>query len=333
MDITINWDNYNAGNEDGVRVYRSTNPIPDSPLPEPIATLSPGTDTYIDNTVALGVKYYYRVGIFKGDTVILTENEAILTIAGADTGPGPQTLRTGDWDSGVFGFVKPDDIITYANLTTAVGLTVGYQVTSSNHNWVKVAYKGKILYIALGVLRSNISYKDLYLAGAVYGTDDNGLVVPNGVTPTNQYKPINVNDFVLIPRILQGLPAAATSIPSVSSTPGQVLSEHPGSNEHDDILGPLVGNGPRWPGDTDSGKLLQLKHDFSNNDYADTGMEYRQQVPGIGNTQALMRGGNYSSSGRTYPYNVAASKSVAVTAVNSGSYDDHYWRPVLELVM
>jgi hypothetical protein len=50
MDITINFDNYNAGVDDGVKVYRSDSAILSASLPAPLATLPSGATQYIDTT-------------------------------------------------------------------------------------------------------------------------------------------------------------------------------------------------------------------------------------------------------------------------------------------
>lgn len=338
MNLTVSWSNYNGGTEDGVRIYRDVAPIPDTPLSAPIATLAAGATTYNDGTVTRGTKYYYRIGIFKGSDEFLTKNKAIKAVSAIDTGPGPQTLAAGDWDLGFFGLTKSTDLITTDTLASTNGLTIGTVVV--DRGWLKVAYKGKVLFIAKQPGRYNVSYNNIYSAGLVYGTNDNGAVVPSGVTATNQYKPIMIaGTYLMIPRLLQGLPVNTTAYPTTANF-NSWLATDPGSNEWDDLMGILV-FAQRWTADTNYGRHTNVRNDLTSTvPYGCT--DYCQIPPLMPNTNALTRGGRadannalyYPGSLTTIAVNtvVASQQSLGGATVAAG-YTSLSWRPVLELVL
>ena len=190
MKIDLNWANYNGGTEDSVVIYRDQSPISDNPILPPLATLAPGATSYTDNTVTRGGLYYYRVAITKDGVTKIDKNRAIVAILPEETGPGPQTIASGDWDMGYFGLARSADFVSYAAAIDLMdpGKLVGGSATSYDTDWLKIAYKGKVLFIARSIPRHSVAYKNLYLAGLVYGTNDTGAAVPNGTTPTNQYR-------------------------------------------------------------------------------------------------------------------------------------------------
>jgi hypothetical protein len=231
MNITINFDNFNDGLEEGVRIYRATAPIANNALPAPLATLPAGTKQYIDTTAVRGTLYYYRFAAFKGTDELISPNKCVKAIAPEDTGPGPKILKMGDWDLGYFGYCTSTEFMTYGSLCGALGIATGTEV--ADVGWLKVAYKGKVLFIARSGIRHSVNYNELYQAGAVFGTNDNGAVVPTGATATNQYRPVNVGDFTFTPRLLKG--AAAGSV--LPANRFLKLPVKPASCEYDDIMG------------------------------------------------------------------------------------------------
>jgi hypothetical protein len=341
MNLTINWNNYNGALEDGVNVYRDTNPIPDTPLPAPLASLAAGSNTYVDTTAVRGTKYYYRMGSVKGSDVLLTKNIVVKAVAPADTGPGPQVLQAGDWDLGYFGIAKSSDLITYASLTAAVGVTTG-TVGPADKDWVKMAYKGKVLFIARGILRYGIPYNTLYQLGLIYGTNDNGLVTPSGITATNQYKPLVIGGFTVLPRILQGMPASQSGIPATSNN-NSLLTAALASNEWDDIMGAIVSTtgaySPRFVGDKLYGSLTNLRDEFGAYVSNVAISDLCQQWAGLANTSAPWRGGRVNSAGAGWNPGCAGSivtNSTTLTGtMNAAAGLTIYpaWRPVLELVL
>lgn len=347
MDITLNWKNYNGGQEDSVKVYRATAPIDANNLPAPIATLPPGSTSYVDAGVARGSFFYYRTAIIKGTSVDVSENRAIRAIAAADTGPGPQTLSIGDWDTGYFGRVSYLDLISYGSLASFLGITAGSTLATDvagEKGWIKVALNGKVLYVALSPARYNLTYNNLYQAGAVFGTKDNGPIVPTGATATNQYKPYVFNGNVtLIPRILKGLPDTTAALPGLDQTSpvsSKFLAD-PGKNEWDQLMG-AFGGYARWTGDTAFAQLIGMNDEIGG--ITPPGSMYLfnfcQQPQAYAAGNALLRGGRsyvstlsdfYPGAGYTIP--VASASASSVKIFLDTAYGALYgaWRPVLEL--
>lgn len=180
MSIRLTWSNVNAAIADGVRIYRSTSPINPNNLPTPLTTVAGSALQYDDTTAANGVFYYYRLGFFKGSDELLSDEYYYGHFP--DTGPGSQKLLRGDWKRGYFGRVSIANFITAADLSTAVGYTTGSVNTDANlSHWLKFVFNGKILFIPIAYVRSSATWRSLYDAGLVYGTDTIGSW-PSGAT-------------------------------------------------------------------------------------------------------------------------------------------------------
>ena len=334
MNITLTFDNYNGGTEDGVHVYRDVAPIPDSPLPTPLATLASGSNSYVDSTVIRGTKYYYRFGIFKGSDELLSINKVVRAVAPSDTGPGPQTLAMGDWDLGFFGLTKSSDLVTYAALANFLGITAGTATT--DYDWLKFAYKGKVLFVAKNIARFQLGYSSLYLAGAVYGTNDNGLAVPSGAAATNQYKPLVIGSWTVLPRIMKGLSDNSAK----PADRGITLQATPlPSNEYDDLIGGIC-NDPKYTGDTNYGYFGRFDADLTPALSTGQGIsDYCQQTTGFTDlTNTIMRGGRNAGNATLSPMSLLAclvSGTSSSSALWTGSAMTIYggYRPVLELVL
>jgi hypothetical protein len=108
---------------------------------------------------------------------------SVFTAFVADLGPGPTTLLAGDMIDGFFGEVPVAELFSGDELATAIGLTAGTS-QHSTEPWLKFAIDNKIVYIAKKPYRHSVSWDNIYQAGAVYGTNDNGLY-PTG-TVKNQ---------------------------------------------------------------------------------------------------------------------------------------------------
>ena len=105
-----------------------------------------------------------------------------------DSGPGTKWLKKGDENLGWFGEVNSSELFTAeqvmgaANFWAGVNASVTYLTGSI---WLKFFHKGKVVYIAKRPLKSSVSWIDIYNAGLLYGTRDNGKN-PLGV-PIYQY--------------------------------------------------------------------------------------------------------------------------------------------------
>lgn len=90
-----------------------------------------------------------------------------------DSGPGPKTLQYGNEDLGYFGTLAATDFFTQTELATAVNM-FGGSLEQENPDWIKCFINKKILFIPSQPIRTALSWNDLYSAGIIYGTEDNG---------------------------------------------------------------------------------------------------------------------------------------------------------------
>lgn len=73
--LTITWNDFNI-DEDGFNIYRSESPMDTNDMPEPIATLDANIGSYSDTDGVVGTRYYYRIGVFRGSTEVIS-NELV----------------------------------------------------------------------------------------------------------------------------------------------------------------------------------------------------------------------------------------------------------------
>ena len=127
---------------------------------------------------------------------------------GASIPEAGDTLIAGTTDLGYYGFNK--NLLSGTSLAATIGLTAGTAI-NSNEGWLKYSYLGKICYIAKKPLRYNLSWADVYRAGAVYGTDTNGTFPPTtGNRLQNARVTLNGKVFhVMLPRIKDADPSSS----------------------------------------------------------------------------------------------------------------------------
>ena len=89
------------------------------------------------------------------------------------SGIGRDTLFAGDEQCGFFGEVTVEELFgtgkDAGELITTVGITQGIN-QNLTENWLKFAWKGKILFYPKKSIRHSISWDHIYAEGAVYGT-------------------------------------------------------------------------------------------------------------------------------------------------------------------
>lgn len=207
MKITLNWINRNVG-EDGTRIYRSLTPINALSLPAPLVTLAPGVLTYTDDNAVQNATYYYRTEIFKGADKVLNPRDIVVQ-ARSFSGPGPQALVSGTSEIGLYGEATAAELVSYTALREMCGMTAIGSVNSTLDRWLKFSYKGKILFVAKQGLNYDLTWKQLYNLGLVYGVDGPGVDLPSGITPVSQTKTIVLNGAEYRVRLLKGLPTAS----------------------------------------------------------------------------------------------------------------------------
>lgn len=135
-----------------------------------------------------------------------------------NSGPGSKRLIAGNEDIGYFGEVPASSLITHAALRTHIGLVAGSNIADSG--WLKFFHKGVVKYVCKTNTFVTVTWANLYAAGALYGTNDNG-VVP-GAPAVNQYKPLTINDGDVVctfaPKLISGSPLDPTGIGAVAVT-------------------------------------------------------------------------------------------------------------------
>ncbi|VFU11660.1 hypothetical protein SCFA_130003 [anaerobic digester metagenome] len=93
--------------------------------------------------------------------------------------PGALLLTQGDINRGYFG--RYTGIYTGDQLASAAGITIGKGLfyATSDIEWFKFAFEGKVIFLAQKPIRYAISWNDLNNAGCVYGTKE---VTKDGIT-------------------------------------------------------------------------------------------------------------------------------------------------------
>lgn len=192
MGILLNWGNANASVADGINIYRAESRIPLDTLPSPIATLPGSATSYEDTTVARGKVYHYRVGVYKGDDLLVGPNQ--MQGYFPNSGPGPQSLKAGDWTLGYFGRVSLADFATAQEMVTLCGVSGTVIADTVMKYWNKFIRNGKIIFAPCTELAYGMTWQQLYNLGLVYGVDGFGTY-PTGVTSAMNF---NVNQKKLV---------------------------------------------------------------------------------------------------------------------------------------
>lgn len=133
-----------------------------------------------------------------------------------ESGPGNKTLLKGNVDAGYFGVVTAAELFAPNELSQRVGLTAGTPLNGTG-GWYKFVYKGKFIFIARIQDRNSVTWNDLYNAGLVYGTKDNGAYpIGDGVYQYHPQRKIEgERSWFLVPR----LPRMAALDPARSTAP------------------------------------------------------------------------------------------------------------------
>lgn len=201
MDLKLLWQDINTV-DTTITIYRSDDPIDKSALPSPVATLPNGTTEWTDPNTVRGKYYYYMFKTVSADDEVFSRNYHIQAVP--RFGPGPNDLIYGNYELGYFGSIPSSEFISAVKLKELTDFTAVVLNTNLAPTWHKYARKGKI-YIVPNSALSTLSptWSTIYLAGLVYGTDDNGIT-PLGNTPTNQMKKIKVGPDTFIVRLMRG---------------------------------------------------------------------------------------------------------------------------------
>lgn len=218
MSIKLDWSG-GSTDIDGYKVYRSETPI--NPLTPglPIATLGKEIKTWTDENTPRGKLFYYRVSSYKGSESAITFERAMAYVP--YTGPGPTELAVGDWEAGYFGEIEVNDFLPIKLLKQTVGLPLtNGTITDKATNWLKMAYKGKILFIPDNVIGEGY-WLSLYNLGLVYGDLDKSKI-PQIIKTSYSEVPQNKRVVVGNDEYIFRLPRSRKDPSSISTSPNDM---------------------------------------------------------------------------------------------------------------
>lgn len=160
--------------------------------------------------------------------------ETLLTSGGSslveypDSGPGSKLLKFGTEQMGYFGEVTPAELFTISELRSEFNFYAGTDLAQSA--WMKIFVFGKILFVPVNPLINSLTWNNVYDAGLVYGTNDDG-VFP-GSTPINQLKLISKGNDTFKIRLFKGGvddPTAITGRTRLSSSAPELIGSEYGA--------------------------------------------------------------------------------------------------------
>ena len=269
------------------------------------------------------------------------QNYSSFAISEGSPGPGEESLiYDSATDTGYYGLATHEEVCDGIDLASDIGLTAGSNFNDET-GWLKF-YVGpaadcnkdgvsKILFIAKETLRYNLSWDDIYDAGAVYGTGDNG--VADSGSPEPQVAEVDYGGYDYKVRLLTG----SAVDPAAEGYGNQDCADDAGAgSEWNDLLyrvhtatpdcgnpseGMEGGNKTTYHGGAQDGANWA---NFSNEDlqvyYSDAGNGTYCwcQEQGDDTSRRVLRG-----------YRGVAS---FYTSTSSGSPSNRGWRPCLELI-
>lgn len=201
MSIKLDFPNPHSAKASSVKIYRSTTKISSDALPAPLVTLAGNVTTYTDTTAVANTGYFYMVEVVVGDDSVFTPNVSMGNFA--NVGPGPKTLKMGDWNLGYFGVVSPADLLNFSEIRTQLGMSLSVAADSTNLGWHKFVRNGKILYLCYNAMMPNVSLGTVYDLGLLYGVDSNGDYppgTPQAKSPKNQKRTVTKGSDVFLVR-------------------------------------------------------------------------------------------------------------------------------------
>lgn len=178
MGIKLTWTNDNA-QASGINIYRSEAPFGIDNLPPVHDTAAPDAVQYTDTSVEFDKVYCYRVGVVASDgDEVIGELKSFTSLP--YTGPGPQEMLAGNAHAvGLFGVLNQEEFLFNNELALAAGFSGAdnriFNQNNQTQRWVKVVFKGKILFIPINGIVNDVSWEELYKLGLVYGDNTTGL--------------------------------------------------------------------------------------------------------------------------------------------------------------
>ncbi|AWN08863.1 putative virion structural protein [Salmonella phage SPAsTU] len=189
MTIRLSWPSQASKGLTAIEIYRKAgwNATLDVNNPgTPIATLSGTAVEFVDDiaTLTKNTTYRYWVAGVKGTERLI--GNPVTQGFFPDTGPGPQTLKRGDWACGYFGTLTNAEFFNRQELQLLLNSQQAGMFTADPATWHKFVFRGRILFFPATYHSNTNSVLMAYQRGMLYGTDDNGTIIPSGATATKQ---------------------------------------------------------------------------------------------------------------------------------------------------
>lgn len=132
--------------------------------------------------------------------------------------PGASAVVAGDTTAGYYGQVEQSQLIDYRLLTDMLG--VKGRNPSAGGGWLKFSLDGKTLFMSMKPVLQDVTYKELYQKGLVYGVDGPGTH-PYG-DPVNQNRVVHLWGHNYRVRLMSG----STEDPVVDADSWRGLEDH-----------------------------------------------------------------------------------------------------------
>ena len=322
MFIDLSWTDLNSV-ATKLEIYRGDAPLDRANLPAtPIVTLNSGETSYRDESnIVLGKTYYY---VFVSSTAtdrVVSQNYTVRAVT--RRGPGPQTLVQGDNALGYFGSLQSGEFINgsdFVDLSGIKSFASAIAVVNPFPLWHKYVRNNKILIVPEGPIANSVSWQQLYSAGMVFGTEDNG-VLPAGntvSTPTKQNATITLGKDKFRIRLMRGMGDAPwTDFLGTLSSP----------TEWSDLVFPMV-----HPVPVD--QRLENLYINGRPTYdicgarANAGYNLVQEMAAGGTVNCRGQSASVDDTSSDTSAYVANRNTTALTSVGTG----FFWFPVLELI-
>lgn len=315
MALKLKWKNPNKG-ETSVDIYRGDTELVD--LTTPMVTLTAGELEWVDTAALFDKTYYYVWAVNTANDRVVSRPQKIEV---ADRkGPGPNTLQFGNETYGYFGSVPSADFVNSSTILAALKTLSGIPSANLYPKWSKFIRNGKVLFVP-SVSFGDATWANLYNAGAVYGTNDNGPT--NSPGTVNQLSTFELNGDLFLVRLAKGVPDGMTWDGRAAD-----LNTLPAAqgiySEYEDLLYPIIT-------DTPLRKRMVTVNNVSTNDLLGTGSYNARTGTGIAvqeiasSANALQRGvGGYHYG----PPSRGALETFSLYSRTSGNC----WWPVIEYI-
>jgi len=195
----LSWTNPNGATPITVNIYRGTAPLDRANLSGALVSLVAGETTWTDNTALRGTTYYYVFETISATDRTVSPNYQIVTVP--RRGAGPNTLKAGDYNYGYFGSIASSSFININALRTALNFLSG-TVQNISPKWHKFARNGKVIYVPELLPVTGVSWTQLYNAGLVFGSNDNGPY--NAGSNVNQNVQVTIGADTYRVRLMRG---------------------------------------------------------------------------------------------------------------------------------